>query len=289
MAEPIRIVGIVSKPRKEVVAGVVPALFDWLRHHGLEYLYDRETASCLGQPERGVPREALSAQADMLIVLGGDGTLLATARTVGDRPVPILPVNLGGLGFLTSVTLEELYPVLEQVLAGRHRISERPLLQAEVVRVGRVVGNYRALNDAVLNKTALARMIEFDLRIDDIYVCSFRADGLILSTPTGSTAYSLSAGGPIVYPVLDAFIITPICPHMLTNRPLVIPDRMSIEVTFHAGEESVFLTIDGQVGVALQADDRVVVRKSARVLRLVRPARRTYFEILRNKLKWAER
>lgn len=289
MAEPIRIVGIVSKPRKEVVSAVVPALFDWLQQHGLEYIYDRETASCIEQQERCVPREALSSRADMLIVLGGDGTLLATARSVGERSVPILPVNLGGLGFLTSVTLEELYPVLEQVLAGQHRISERPLLQAEVVRAGRLVENHRALNDAVLNKTALARMIEFDLRIDDIYVCSFRADGLILSTPTGSTAYSLSAGGPIVYPVLDAFIITPICPHMLTNRPLVIPDRMSIEVTFRAGAESVFLTIDGQVGVALQEEDRVVVRKSARVLRLVRPARRTYFEILRNKLKWAER
>lgn len=289
MAESIRTVGIISKPRKEDVAGVVPRLLRWLREHGLEYFYDKETGFCIQPDERCLPREELPARADIIIVLGGDGTLLATARVLGDRQVPILPVNLGGLGFLTSVTLEEMYPVLEQVLAGKHRISERLLLQAEVVRDGRTVESHRALNDAVLNKTALARMIEFDLRIDDIYVCSFRADGLILSTPTGSTAYSLSAGGPIVYPVLDAFIITPICPHMLTNRPLVIPDRMTIEVTFRAGEESVFLTIDGQVGVELEENDRVVVRKSSQVLRLVRPARRTYFEILRNKLKWGER
>ncbi len=289
MAERIGTLGIVSKPRKEDVAGVVPKLFAWLRERGLEYFYDKETGVCIEADDHCLPREELPGHVDMLIVLGGDGTLLATARLLGDHPVPILPVNLGGLGFLTSVTLEELYPVLEQVLAGKHRISERPLLLANVVREGKTVESHRALNDAVLNKTALARMIEFDLRIDDIYVCSFRADGLILSTPTGSTAYSLSAGGPIVYPVLDAFIITPICPHMLTNRPLVIPDRMTIEVTFRAGEESVFLTIDGQVGVELEASDRVIVRKSSQVLRLVRPARRTYFEILRNKLKWGER
>jgi NAD+ kinase len=200
-----------------------------------------------------------------------------------------LPVNLGGLGFLTSVTLEELYPILEQVLEGRNRISERVLLEVEVLREGKIVERQRALNDAVLNKGTLARMIEVDLHIDGTYVCRYRADGLIISTPTGSTAYSLAAGGPIVYPLVEAFLITPICPHMLTNRPLVVPNTSTIEVEFQAGEEPVYLTLDGQVGVELTHGDRVAARKAGTKLRLVRPQRKTYFEILRNKLKWGER
>lgn len=285
----IQRVGIISKPRKDDVSAVVPQLLRWLGERRLEVRYDRETALCLADTGDGTSREELARHSDLIIVLGGDGTLLATARAVGDHKVPILPVNLGGLGFLTSVTLEELYPILELALEGKHRISERMLLEAEIVRRGSVIARHRALNDAVLNKAAVARMIEFDLRIDSAFVSTFRADGLILSTPTGSTAYSLSAGGPILYPILDAFVITPICPHMLTIRPLVIPDRMVIEVDFRAGEESVMLTLDGQVGVELERDDRIVVRKSASRLCLVRPARKTYFEILRNKLKWATR
>jgi len=225
----------------------------------------------------------------MIILLGGDGTLLAAARMMGDSTVPILPVNLGGLGFLTSVTLEELYSVLEEVLAGNHRISERVLLEAEVLRGGQVIEKQRALNDAVLNKAALARIIDLELLIDGGYVCSYKADGLIVSTPTGSTAYSLAAGGPIVYPVLDAFVITPICPHSLTNRPLVVPDTMRIEIDFHCGDESVFLTIDGQVGIELKEGDRVAIRKAPTKLRVVRPVKKTYFQILRNKLKWGGR
>jgi NAD+ kinase len=235
-----------------------------------------------------LPREQLPGQVDLLVVLGGDGTLLAAAR-LAERPVPILPVNLGGLGFLTSVTLEELYPILEQVFEGRNRISERVLLEVEVLREGKIVERQRALNDAVLNKGTLARMIEVDLHIDGTYVCRYRADGLIISTPTGSTAYSLAAGGPIVYPLVEAFLITPICPHMLTNRPLVIPNTSTIEVEFQAGEEPVYLTLDGQVGVELTRGDRVAARKAGTKLRLVRPQRKTYFEILRNKLKWGER
>lgn len=285
----IRTVGIIAKPRKDEVSAVVPQLLRWLRERQLAVVYDRETADCLPGVGAGVPREELARRVDLIIVLGGDGTLLATARAAGDHEVPILPVNLGGLGFLTSVTLDEMYPILEQALEGKHRTSERMLLEAEVLRHGQVVERHRALNDAVVNKATVARMIEFDLRVDESYVSTFRADGLILSTPTGSTAYSLSAGGPIVYPVLDAFVITPICPHMLTLRPLVIPDRMRIEVSFRAGEESVVLTLDGQVGVELERDDRIVVRKSATKLHLVRPVRKTYFEILRSKLKWAAR
>lgn len=304
----IRAVGIISRPRREDIAAVVPQLLKWLEAHKLEVLCDQETASCLGPeasaakaPAGGEPpcsarpahrtlaREQLPRQADLLIVLGGDGTLLAAARILGEHTVPILPVNLGGLGFLTSVTLAELYPVLEQALEGKSRISERVLLQAEVLREGKTITCQRALNDAVLNKGALARMIDLDLHIDGDYVCSYKADGLILSTPTGSTAYSLAAGGPIVYPVVESFVITPICPHTLTNRPLVIPNTSRIEVDFRAGDESVFLTLDGQVGVELSASDRVAVTKAPNKLRLVRAARKSYFEILRNKLKWGER
>lgn len=293
----IRNVGIISKPRKENIAAVVPRLLEWLRARNLGVFYDKETAECIapGGPEvppavsKAEPREDLPSKTDMIILLGGDGTLLAAARAMGDSKVPILPVNLGGLGFLTSVPLEELYSVLEEVLAGNHRISERVLLQAEVLRDGKVIERQRALNDAVLNKGALARIIDLELLIDGGYVCSYKADGLIVSTPTGSTAYSLAAGGPIVYPVLDAFVITPICPHSLTNRPLVVPDTMRIEIDFHGGDESVFLTIDGQVGIELKEGDRIAIRKVENKLRVIRPMKKTYFHILRNKLKWGGR
>ncbi len=294
----IRTVGIISKPRREDIAAVVPQLLDWLQAHNLEVFYDEETACCIdaslgslssATAEHVQPREQLAGKVDLLVVLGGDGTLLAAARSMGEHSVPILPVNLGGLGFLTSVTLDELYPLLEQVLQGKNRISERVLLQAEVVRGGKVLERQRALNDAVLNKGALARMIDLDLHIDGGYVCSYKADGLIISTPTGSTAYSLAAGGPIIYPLVEAFVITPICPHTLTNRPLVIPNTFKIEVDFKAGEETVFLTLDGQVGFELKLGDRVVVTQARTKLRLVRPPKKTYFEILHSKLKWGER
>lgn len=285
----IRKVGIISKPRKADIAAVVPRLLEWLRAHNLEVFYDKETGECIAPGGPEVPREELASKTDMIILLGGDGTLLAAARMMGDSTVPILPVNLGGLGFLTSVTLEELYPVLEEVLAGNHRISERVLLEAEVQRGGQVIEKQRALNDAVLNKATLARIIDLELLIEGGYVCSYKADGLIVSTPTGSTAYSLAAGGPIVYPVLDAFIITPICPHSLTNRPLVIPDNMRIEIIVHAGDEAIYLTIDGQVGIELLEGDRIAIRKAPNKLRVVRPVQKTYFQILRNKLKWGGR
>jgi len=290
----IQRVGIISRPRRDDVAAVVPKLLKWLGEHGLEVFYDQETATCIGcepaaMPEQMIPREQLPGRVDVLIVLGGDGTLLAAARITGENPVPILPVNMGGLGFLTSVTLGELYPILEEVLTGRNRISERVQLQAEVLRDGKSVASHRALNDAVLNKGVLARMIDLDLHIDGGYVCSYKADGLIVSTPTGSTAYSLAAGGPIVYPVVEAFVITPICSHTLTNRPLVIPNTAKLEIAFRSGDETTYLTLDGQVGVELKRGDRVVVSQASHRLRLVRPSRKTYFEILRNKLKWGER
>jgi NAD+ kinase len=285
----IRTVGIIAKPRKEDVHAVVPHLLEWLRARGVKVFYDQETAECITPNQNELPREELPSRVDLLLVLGGDGTLLAAARLLKDRTVPILPVNLGGLGFLTSVTLDDLYPVLERALTGEQRISERMLLQAQVMRGGNVMAEHRALNDAVLNKAAVARMSRFDLHVDGSFVCSFRADGLIVSTPTGSTAYSLAAGGPIVYPVLDSFVITPICPHTLSNRPLVIPDTCHIEVEFEAGEESIFLTLDGQVGMELLPGDRIGVTKAPTKLRLIRPTRKNYFESLRSKLKWGAR
>jgi NAD+ kinase len=285
----MKTIGIISKPQQESIRQIVPALLDWLKQRQIAALCDQETADCVGPLCPVHSREELAAGADMLLVLGGDGTLLAVGRAAGDRDVPILPVNLGSLGFLTSVKLDELYGVLEEVQAGQHRISERIQLDTEVLRGGQSLERNRALNDAVLSKATLARIIDMELSIDGRYVCSYRADGLIIATPTGSTAYSLSAGGPIVYPTVDAFLVTPICPHSLTNRPLVIPDSMTLELAFQASDNAAYLTLDGQVGVELQAGDRVVIRKAAKRLKLVRPLRKTYFEILRNKLKWGER
>jgi NAD+ kinase len=286
----IKTVGIISRPRREDIALVVPPLVNWLQAHGAKVTCDSETSDCLGALDvQARKREELPGCTDLLIVLGGDGTLLSAARLAAERKVPILPVNLGGLGFLTTVSQDETYSILEEIFAGRHRVSERVMLEAEVVRGGAVIRRQIALNDAVLNKAALARIMDLELRVDGEYVTTYKADGLILSTPTGSTAYSLAADGPIVYPTVEAFIVTPICPHTLTNRPLVIPDSALIEVDFKAEDDAVFLTLDGQVGIELLRGDHVRVRKAAQKLLLVRPAKKTYYQILRSKLKWGER
>lgn len=285
----IRSVGIVSRPRRTDIDCVVPPLLDWLARRGIIAVLDQETAACLPAGKPGKPREELPSSTDMLIVLGGDGTLLAAARLMSVRNIPILPVNLGGLGFLTSVTLDDLYPVLEQAVAGQARYSERVMLESWVMRAGRTFHHARALNDAVLNKAALARIVDLQLHVDGEFVCNYKADGLIISTPTGSTAYSLAAGGPIVYPIVSAFIITPICPHTLTNRPLVIRDTAHIDVDFHGGDGSIYLTLDGQVGVELAPGDRVTLAALPERLRLVRPQQKSYFSVLRDKLKWGER
>jgi NAD+ kinase len=271
------------------IAAVAPGLINWLEERGLKVFCDGETAQCISSSCNVKSREEIPALSDLLIVLGGDGTLLAAARLLGDRNVPILPVNLGGLGFLTSVTLDDLYPVLEQAVNGEARYSERVMLESRVMRKGKVFHCSRALNDAVLNKAALARIIDLELRVNGEFVNTFKADGLIVATPTGSTAYSLSAGGPIMYPIVSAFVITPICPHTLSNRPLVIPDSAKIEIAFAAGETPIYLTVDGQVGVELHTNDVVVLIAAAEKLRLVRPREKTYFSVLRDKLKWGER
>jgi NAD+ kinase len=287
----IRTVGIVSKPNSAAAANLVPALIDWLRGRGMAIRIDEQTAFYAGPGERssGLPREEVPEDSDLVVVLGGDGTLLAAARAIGRRETPLLPVNLGSLGFLTAITIDELYPELERAFRGEHRIAKRKLLATEVVRGGEVVASYEALNDAVLTKAAIARMIDLDAHVDEQFVCAYKADGLIISTPTGSTAYSLSAGGPIIFPSVPAICITPICPHMLTNRPVLVAETSVIRVISRTPGESVFLTIDGQVGNPIREGDTLVCRSSDYALHLVRPPHMMFFDVLRQKLKWGER
>lgn len=286
----IQRVGIISRPRRADLAAVLPALLKWLKARGIEASFDEESAASLDPSavSKALPRETLAESSDLLLVLGGDGTLLAAARVAAPRSIPILPINLGSLGFLTSFTAEDLYPAMEDALAGRCSISERAMLSAELHRTGRVIDRRNVLNEAVVNKGALARMIELELRIDGDFVCRYRVDGLIVATPTGSTAYSLSAGGPIVHPAVQSIGITPICPHTLSDRPIVVPDSSQVEATLLGESESVFLTLDGQKGILMQTSDQVRLARTQEKLKLIQPPRKSYFEILRNKLKWGE-
>ena len=281
-------IGIVSRPRRSNLAIVAPPLLKWLEAHGVQAFYDEETAGSLPGTPKGRIRQEVADASQLLLVLGGDGTLLAAARLAAPRGIPILPINMGSLGFLTSFTVEELYPALEDTLGGRFSISERVMLQVELERAGKVIESQLVLNEVVVNKGALARMIELELIIDADFVCRYRADGLIVASPTGSTAYSLSAGGPIVHPAVECFIITPICPHMLSDRPVVVRDSSSIEMKLSGNTESVFLTLDGQRGIPLQVTDRVRISRAKYPLKLIQPPKKSYFEILRNKLKWGE-
>jgi NAD+ kinase len=281
-------IGIISRPRRSNLSVVAPPLLKWLEKRGVHALYDEETAGSLPAPTKGKTRPQVADASQLLLVLGGDGTLLAAAHLAAPRGIPILPINMGSLGFLTSFTLDELYPALEDTLGGRFSVSERVMLHVELERGGKVIENQRVLNEVVVNKGALARMIELELRIDGDFVCRYRADGLIVASPTGSTAYSLSAGGPIVHPGVESFIITPICAHMLSDRPLVVRDTSCVEMKLSGNTESVFLTLDGQRGIPLQATDLVRISRSKELLKLIQPPRKPYFEILRNKLKWGE-
>jgi NAD+ kinase len=287
-AHTFRNIGIISRPRRSNLTEVAPPLLSWLEARGIHVAYDQETASSLPEPSEGRSREQVAAASELLLVLGGDGTLLAAARVAAPRGIPILPINMGSLGFLTSFMLQELYPALEDILAGRVTISERVMLHAELERGDKILDKQTVLNEVVINKGALARMIELELSIDGVFVCRYRADGLIVASPTGSTAYSLSAGGPIVHPSVESFIITPICPHTLSDRPVVVGDTSIIEVKLSAGTESVFLTLDGQKGIPLQATDRVRISRAQQLLKLIQTPNKSYFEILRNKLKWGE-
>jgi NAD+ kinase len=284
----LKTVGIISRPRREQLSAVIPPLLQWLDAHGIRALLDEETGSSVDQSATARTRQELAGESDLLLVLGGDGTLLAAARVAAPHGTPLLPINMGSLGFLTSFTLEEMFPALEETLAGRSSVSERVLLRVDLVRAGQIVDGQRVLNEAVINKGALARMIDLELKIDGAFVCRYRADGLIVATPTGSTAYSLSAGGPIVHPSVESLIITPICPHTLTDRPLVVRDSSSVEVSLSGDAESVFLTLDGQKGIPMQSGDCVRIVRAPERLKLIQPPRKSYFDILRSKLKWGE-
>ena len=283
----IKAVGILSKPGLECGYGLVPALLDWLGARSIEARFDAETGVYAGRP--GLERAEVPEGTQLVIVLGGDGTLLAAARAVGGRQIPLFPVNLGGLGFLTAITIDEIYAELERAFRGEHRISRRKMIACDLFRGDAVVARYEALNDVVVTKAALARMIDLDTFVDTHLVCTFKADGLIVATPTGSTAYSLSAGGPIMFPTVAALIITPICPHMLTNRPVVVPDTSVIQLVCRGDVEDTYLTIDGQVGEPVRAGDRIVCRASEHTLSLIRPPKQRFFDVLRAKLKWGER
>jgi NAD+ kinase len=281
-------IGIISRPRRSILAEIVPPLLTWLKERGVTTLLDSETAAPVNLSETEKTRQQIAQEADLLLVLGGDGTLLAAAREAAPHGVPILPINLGGLGFLTSFTLEELYPALEDALAGCSPVSERVMLLTERTHDNLILAQQRVLNEAVVHKGTPARMIELELYIDGGFVCRYRADGLIVATPTGSTAYSMSAAGPIVHPAVESILITPICPHTLSDRPIVVPDSSKVELRMAENSDSVFLTLDGQTGVPLLANDRVRIFRAEERLKLIHPPNKTYFEILRSKLKWGE-
>jgi len=283
----INTVGVVSKPNVPAAANLVPKLLAWLHDRGIGARLDEATAFYGGGS--GIPRADVPEGCDLVIVLGGDGTLLSAVRAIGRREIPLFPVNLGGLGFLTAIMVDELFPELERALRGEHRVAKRKLLNSEVVRDGKMVATFDALNDAVLTKADIARMIDLDVYVDDQLVCAYKADGLIISTPTGSTAYSLSAGGPIIFPSVPAICLTPICPHMLTNRPVIVPETSRIRVISRGPDESVYLTIDGQVGTPIREHDTLICHSTQYALHLIRPPRQMFFDVLRQKLKWGER
>jgi NAD+ kinase len=278
-------IGIIAKRNKQEAVDIVAEIAPWLAERGIEPLIDRETAEKAGLSSTIGPEE-IPPRADAMIVLGGDGTLLYAARLMGDREIPILGVNLGSLGFLTDVAVPELKDTLLRFISGEVTICRRMMLDAEVYDGSGNVQTFSVLNDVVVNKGNLARTIRLQASVDGAFLTVFNGDGLIIATPTGSTAYSLSAGGPIVHPTLSAVIITPICPHLLTNRPIVVPESSVIEVNLVSGDGNVSVTLDGQVGADFSERHRLIVRRSGRRLLLVEPLERDHFEILRTKLNW---
>lgn len=291
-AATVRRVGVLTRPDLHEADQVLRTLVTWLHARGLQACLTETSARLAGG---GLPSDVaivgdagLSAGSDLVIVLGGDGTLLVASHVL-QHPVPVVAVNFGSLGFLTEVALSELFPTLEAVLAGDAQIEERRLLRAVVQRAGHARASDDALNDVVLTRSSHSRILDLDVWIDGRFVSSFRSDGLIVSSPTGSTAYNLAAGGPILHPALPALVLTPICPHMLSHRPLVVPDQATIEVRVRQVREvEAQVTLDGQRGFDLQPDDGVLVTRSPRTLRLVKAATRDYFEVLRTKLKWGQ-
>lgn len=281
-------IGIYAKKSHPEVEQIAMFIAQRLTAAGIDVLIEDGLAEQIGQVN-GYAGEDIPSQADMIMVLGGDGTLISVARQIGDRQVPIVGVNLGQLGFLTEITREELPEMLDRLIAGDYKVSERMMIDAFIHRGDKVIGKYTVLNDAVINKGALARIIDMETYVDGRHLSTYKADGLIVSTPTGSTGYSLAAGGPIIYPEINSLLITPICPHMLTNRPIIVWSRSIIEIEVKFLDDVVFFTADGQVGHKLLPGDRVELRRSEIRTRLVSSPSREYFQILRTKLSWGER
>lgn len=282
-------VAIISKPGKPELGAVLPRLVEWLRAHGYKILLDSQTGAYLHSRE-AIEREKIAEhKPHFAVVLGGDGTLLAAARAVAHASVPILGINLGSLGFLTEVALGEMYSALEAVDADECSREQRAMVRCQLVRSGKCIAEYSALNDVVVAKAAIARIADFDLYLNGVFVSNYKADAVIISTPTGSTAYSLASGGPVLAPDVDAFVITPVSPHSLTNRSLVVRDTACFEIVVKTSPEQCYLTVDGQVGTALEAGDRVTCRKSSDHVVLLRLKNKTFFDVLRTKLKWGER
>ncbi|HXE90425.1 MAG TPA: NAD(+)/NADH kinase [Terriglobales bacterium] len=285
----MKTVGIISKPYKHGVERVASQLVEWLRARGYRVVVDRETAEYAAADEAVVREELAGRKPEFVVVLGGDGTMLAAARALAKARIPILGVNLGALGFLTEIPLPDLYPTLEAVHEQRSAVEARAMVHCQLVRGGSCHAEYDALNDIVVAKSALARLVDFEVEIDGAFVSTYKADGIIVSTPTGSTAYSLAAGGPILLPNVDALVITPVSSHALTNRPLVVRDTSAITIGVKSTQEEAFLSVDGQVGMPVQDGDHIVCRKSDQQVLLLRLSSRTFFDVLRAKLKWGER
>jgi NAD+ kinase len=283
-----KVAAIISRPGRPEVARILPELLTWLHNHSYRVIFDPETARYRGGHEE-VSRAGLASRSlDLIVVLGGDGTLLSAVRATAESDAPLLGVNLGSLGFLTDVPLDSLFSMLDQIAQGCACVQQRSLMQCELLRGENILGSYTAFNDVVVNKTTRARLNNYELFVDNAFVSSYLADGMIVATPTGSTAYSLSAGGPVMMPAVSAFVITPVSPHSLTHRPLVVPDSAVVEILLRSEAEVAYLSLDGQPGVDLKDGDKVRCRRSRHTVNLFRTSA-DFFHVLRTKLKWGER
>ena len=280
-------IGILTKPKFPEVKGTLRDVVAWLRARNINVILGETSATLLGELD-GYQDAQLSNKADVLLVLGGDGTMLNAARLAAERSIPILGVNMGGLGFLTEVRLENLYPSLERVFANDYVLDERLMLRTHIHRDGETIAQGVVLNDVVISKGTLARMIELRIEIEGRFVTNLRSDGLIVSSPTGSTAYSLSAGGPSIDPAVQSLSLTPVCPHTLTHRPLIVPGKDKIDLTLTSKDDGAMATLDGQVGVPITQGDTVTIQTSENRTRLIRFPESNYYDVLREKLKWGD-
>ncbi len=283
----MRKIGIISKKYSKESIYILREFLPWLRKRDCEVFLDDDSANILNI--NGYKQLEIPLNADMIVAFGGDGTMLSVSRIAANKGIPILGVNLGGLGFITEINKESLFDAMDKILSNDFTIEERMMLTVHIYRQNEEISTHTVLNDVVINKGALARIIDIETFIEQKYVTTFKSDGLIISTPTGSTAYSLSAGGPILYPSINCVVLTPICSHTLTNRPIVIDENMLIKLVLKSQSEDVYLTFDGQVGFSLMQYDEIEIVKSDLITRLILPYERDYFNILREKLKWGER